>query len=72
MPSFLRMIPAGQNPVRADWIRLIPTKQVINNHQWLMKWVRQTLIRTIDPASTRIIFSVVMLGRILCGLFFYL
>jgi hypothetical protein len=63
-PSFLRTIPAGQNPVKADWMRLTPTKQVMSNHQGLMKWARETLIRIIDPASTRIIFSVVMGSRI--------
>jgi hypothetical protein len=30
----------------------------------LTKWARDTLIRIIDPASTRIIFSVVMVSRI--------
>lgn len=64
------MIPAGQNPVKADWMRLTPTKQVMSNHQGLMKWARETLMRIIDPASTRIIFSVVMVScRVVYGLF---
>ena len=61
IPSCLRTIPAGQNPVSADWMRFTPTKQVISNQRWLTKYAKATLIRTIDPASTRMIFSVVMM-----------
>jgi hypothetical protein len=54
--------------VKADWMRLRPTKQVNSSHLGLTKWARDTLIRIIDPASTRIIFSVVMVVQVLCKL----
>ena len=44
----------------ADWMRLPPTKQVMSNHHGLTKWAKATLVRIIDPAITRIIFSVFM------------
>jgi hypothetical protein len=49
-------------------MRLRPTKQVNSSHLGLTKWARDTLIRIIDPASTRIIFSVVMVVQVLCKL----
>jgi hypothetical protein len=59
-PSRLSTIPAGQNPVTADWMRLTPTKQVRKSHFGPTKWAKDTLIKIIDPASTRIMVSVVM------------
>jgi hypothetical protein len=58
MPSLRKMISAGQKPVKADWIRLQPTKTANSSHHGLTKWASVTLTSTIVPARIRIAFSI--------------
>lgn len=66
-PSFLKIVSAGQNPVKADWIRLTPTKAVSRSQYSLTQWAREMLRRTMVPAMMRMAFSIVIvvLSRVL-------
>lgn len=52
------MCSAGQNPVKADWIKLHPTKTARRSHHWLTQCASATLMSTIVPARIRIAFSI--------------
>lgn len=58
---FLKRISGGQKPVKADCIRFTPTNAVSNNHHGLTQCANEMLIKTIVPAKTRILCSIVIL-----------
>ena len=55
-----KALPAGQKLVKADWIRLKPTKAASQSHFGLTQCAKAKLSRTIVPARIRTARSIVI------------